>query len=174
MIGTQSGLSRLGGAVSRCLARSARTIGEASRASGGTSVVEFAVSAPVLLGLLVPVADLGMAFGQRQQVEQAVQAGAQYASFHPWHSNAANEIADVVRGATSISGLSVTPAPYQVCGCPTGTSVTMETCGSTCANGQSTGYYVVVSAQAPYTATLPYSALPNQIPLTAQSTVRIR
>jgi Flp pilus assembly protein TadG len=144
------------------------------RAKGGTSAVEFALAAPILMGLLVPVADLGTAFAQRQQVQQAVQAGAQYASFHPWHSNSPTEIADAVRAASPLSGISVTPAPFQVCGCPTGSAVTSATCGSTCSNGQIAGYYVVVTAQASYTPVLPYSALPDQVSLTGQSTIRIR
>jgi Flp pilus assembly protein TadG len=145
-----------------------------ARSTNGTSVVEFAVAAPVLLGLLVPVADLGMAFAQRQQVQQAVQAGAQYAASHPWHRDAPNDITNAVRAASPISGLSVTPAPYQACGCPSGSAVATVTCGATCANGQIAGYYVVISAQLPYTPVLPYSALSDQVTLTGQATVRIR
>ena len=143
-------------------------------AKSGTSAVEFAVAAPVLMGLLVPVADLGIAFAQQQQVQQAVQAGAQYASFHPWHTNSPTQIADAVRAASAHSGISVNPAPYQVCGCPTGSAVTSATCGSTCSNGQTAGYYVVVTAEASYAPVLPDLALPDQATLTGQSTVRIR
>jgi Flp pilus assembly protein TadG len=152
----------------------ARSGAAMARSTNGTSVVEFAVSAPILLGLLVPVADLGMAFAQRQQVQQAVQAGAQYAASHRWHRDAPDEIATAVRAATTISGLSVTPAPYQVCGCPSGTAVATMTCGTTCSNGQTAGYYVVIGAEVSYTPVLPYSALSSQTTLTGQSTVRIR
>jgi Flp pilus assembly protein TadG len=154
--------------------RLSRRVAGLARSTRGTSAVEFAVAAPVLLGLLVPVADLGMAFAQRQQVQQAVQAGAQYAASHPWHRDAPNDITSAVRAAGPISGLSVTPAPYQVCGCPGDTAVLTMTCGTPCANGQTAGYYVVVSAELPYTPVLPYSALSNQVTLTGQATVRIR
>jgi Flp pilus assembly protein TadG len=154
--------------------RCARSLAGLLRAKDGTSVVEFAVSAPILLGLLVPVADLGMAMAQRQQVQQAVQAGAQYASSHPWHRNSPSDITNAVLAANSISGLAVTPAPYQACGCPSGTAVTTVTCGATCSNGQVAGYYVVISGEVPYTPVLPYSALSDQVTLTAQATVRIR
>jgi Flp pilus assembly protein TadG len=143
-------------------------------ARDGTSAVEFAVSAPILLGLLVPVADLGIAYAQRQQVQQAVQAGAQYASFHPWNSNSPTAIANAVSSASTLSNISISPSPYQVCGCPNGSAITSTTCGSTCSNGQTAGYYVVVSAQLPYTPVLPYSTLADQVTLTGQSTVRIR
>jgi Flp pilus assembly protein TadG len=143
-------------------------------ARDGTSAVEFAVAAPILLGLLVPVADLGIAFAQRQQVQQAVQAGAQYASFHPWNTNSPTDIANAVKSASTLTGISITPTPYQVCGCPNGTAITSATCGNTCSNGQTAGYYVVVNAQLPYSPVLPYSALADQVTLTGQSTVRIR
>lgn len=144
------------------------------RDTGGTSAVEFALSVPILLALLVPIADLGIAFSLRYQVQQAVQAGAQYASLHPWNSNSPTEIADAVRAASALDGITVTPAPAQLCGCPSDSAVTMATCGSTCSNGETAGYYVVVNAQLPYNSVLPYSALGDSTILTAQSTVRIR
>jgi Flp pilus assembly protein TadG len=143
-------------------------------ANAGTSVVEFAVAAPVLLGLLVPAADLGVAFAQRIQVQQAVQAGAQYASFHPWNTNSPSDITNAVKAASTLSGISVSPSPYQACGCPNGSAIASATCGGTCSNGQTAGYYVVVNAQLPYTPVLPYSALADSVTLTGQSTVRIR
>jgi Flp pilus assembly protein TadG len=143
-------------------------------ARSGTSVVEFAVAAPVLLGLLVPVADLGVAFAQRVEVQQAVQAGAQYAAFHPWSTSAPSDISNAVLAASPLGSISVTPAPYQACGCPSGSTITAATCTSTCANGETAGYYVVITAQAPYSPMLPYSALGDSVLLTGQSTVRIR
>src|SRR5438045_3725620 len=59
----------------------------------GTSAVEFALAAPVLLALLVPLADFGIAFSEQLQVQQAAQAGAHYAALHPWNSNSATTIA---------------------------------------------------------------------------------
>ena len=63
--------------------RWARRLAALVRSDGGTSAVEFALAAPVLLGLLVPMADLGMAFSQQIKVQQAAVAGAQYAALHP-------------------------------------------------------------------------------------------
>ena len=144
-----------------------------ARAKRGTSAVEFALSAPILVGLLVPVADLGMAYSDKIMVQQAAQAGAQYAALHPWHSGAATEIANAVTSATTLP-VAATPAPRQICGCPSGSAVTEVTCGSTCSNSEIAGYYVLVSAQLPYTPVLPYSALGNSVILTAETTVRIR
>jgi hypothetical protein len=99
--------------------RSAGCVAGLMRASGGSSAVEFALAAPVLLGLLVPVVDLGMAFSQQIKVQQSAQAGAQYATTHPWTSTSATAIANAVTAASTLTSLTASPAPSQSCGCPT-------------------------------------------------------
>jgi Flp pilus assembly protein TadG len=140
------------------------------RATGGHSAVEFALAAPMLLGLLVPVADLGMAFSQQIKVQQAAQAGAQYAVLHGYNNSA---ISSAVTAATALASVSASPAPSETCGCPTGTTITTATCGATCADGEAAGTYVFVNAQSPYTPVLPYSVL-GAVTLTAQATVRVQ
>jgi Flp pilus assembly protein TadG len=154
--------------------RVAGVVGALAQARRGVAAVEFALSASLLLGLLVPVADLGIAFSQRHQVQQAVQAGAQYAAAHPWHKDSPTAITNAVLAASRLSGIAATPAPYQACGCPSGDAVTMASCGSTCSNSEIAGYYVVVNAQLSYRPKLPYSTLGESVTLAAQSTVRIR
>jgi Flp pilus assembly protein TadG len=156
------------------LRRAANILAALRRAKGGTAAVEFALAAPVLLGLLVPVADLGIAYSEKNQIQQAAQAGAQYAAFHPWNTNSPTDIANAVRTASNLPGVAATPAPTQLCGCPSGSAVTAASCTSTCSTGESAGYYVVVNAQAPYTPKLPYSVLGDSVTLAAQSTIRIR
>jgi Flp pilus assembly protein TadG len=158
------------------------------RCNRGVAAVEFGLAAPVLLAVLIPVADLGMAFSQEQQLRQAVQAGAQYAASRPWDQNAPSAIAGTVISATPLSGISVSPAPYRICGCPTQSggsggssgntkpgseSIITATCGSTCAEGQIAGYYAIVSAQLPYTPILPYSLLGSSTTLSAKSMIRV-
>ncbi len=144
----------------------------------GTSAVEFALSAPILVGLLVPMADLGMAFSDQIQVQQAATAGAQYAALHPWNSTSATAIANAVTGASTLPSVTASPAARQICGCPSSPNVSPPvapvTCNRICPNGQTAGYYVVVNAQAPYTPKLPYSALGSAVILTAQATIRVR
>ena len=143
-------------------------------AERGDAVLEFALASPLLVALLVPVADLGIAYSEQIQVEQAVQAGAQYAIFHPWNSSSARAISNAVLAASTLSTIAASPAPAQTCGCPSGSAVAAASCGSICTDGQSAGYYVTVNAQAPYTSPMPYSMLGSSVILTAQSTVRIR
>ena len=150
------------------------------RAEGGASAVEFALLAPALLAFIVPVIDLGMAFSSQIKVQQAAQAGAQYALL--WGGSNASNIESVVTGATTLS-VSASPAPSQSCGCISGTTVTLSgtpPCSpangvATCANGLTPGTYVTVNAKASYTPLLPYaSVLSNPTTLTAQSIVRIQ
>ena len=47
--------------------------------SAGNAAIEMAVIAPVLVLLLVGIADFGMAVYRKMQVQHAAQAGAEYA-----------------------------------------------------------------------------------------------
>jgi len=140
------------------------------RAERGNAAIEFALATPILIGLLVPVADLGMAFSQQIKVQQAAQAGAQYALLHGYSSSA---ISNAVTAATTATVLA-TPAPTTSYGCPTGTTIAAAANGSTCADGETAGSYVFVNAQSAYTPTLPYSVLGSGVTLTAQAAVRIQ
>lgn len=136
----------------------------------GTAAVEFAFCATILMAMLTPVIDLGMAFYQQMQVQTAANAGADYAMVHGWNSTA---ISDAVTGATPLS-ISVNPAPAESCGCPNGTAITAATCSSLCANGHVAGTYVTVSAQATYVPVVPYSILGSSTTLQGSATVRIQ
>jgi Flp pilus assembly protein TadG len=140
------------------------------RAPEGNAAMEFGLVAPMLGALLVPLIDLGIGFYQRMQVQDAAQAGAQYAMTHGWNSTA---IQNAVTSATTLS-ISASPAPVRSCGCPGTASVVSAACGSTCTDGHPTGTYVTVSAQALYTTLVPYPALGSSVTLSAQSTARIQ
>ena len=153
--------------LQRSMGRLAHLVGS----ERGNAAIEFALATPILLGMLVPVADLGIAFSQQLQVQQAAQAGAQYALLHGFNSSS---ISTAVTAGTTLSSVSAAPAPTQSCGCPTGTTIAAATCTSTCANGETAGTYVFVNAQALYTPALPYSVLGTGVTLTAQATVRVQ
>ena len=137
----------------------------------GAAAVEFALLVPVLLAVVIPVVDLGMGFYQKMQVEDAAQAGAQYALAHGFNTAA---IQNAVTSTTSLPSITATPAPAQSCGCPAGTSITAASCGSTCSNGLQAGTYVTVNATAVYHPLITYAALGTSVTLTAQSLVRIK
>ena len=141
-----------------------------ARATAGVAAVEFALSMTLLMALLMPVIDLGMAFYQKMQVEAAAQVGAQYAAVHGWDSTA---IQNAITTATALQ-VTAAPAPTTSCGCPTGTAVTPASCATYCPNGQLVGTYVTASAQSTYTPIVPYSLLGSSVTLQAAATVRIQ
>jgi Flp pilus assembly protein TadG len=152
----------------------------------GVSAVELGLTAAFILPPLITVFDLGMAFSQEIKLQQAVQAGAQYASMNVWESSSSptaitNAVTNslpaslqsaiaagigTIAGDFNSDGSVNHSAPYQACYCPTGTSGTYftsadspSTCGTTtCSNGEKSGYYVTVSAKLNYTPVAPYSS----------------
>lgn len=143
----------------------------ANRGEGvaGVSAVEFAFIAPLLLLLLICTVDLGFGFYRKMQVENAAQAGAQYAALKGFDQTA---IQNAVRQATSFAGIEATPSPNEFCGCPSSTGVAIVVCSSTC-SGAAPGVYVQVSAQGLYETMLIYPLLPENYTFVAQATVRV-
>ena len=139
--------------------------------AAGVASIELAVMAPALVMMTICTVDLGMGIYRNMQVQNAAQAGAQYAMAHIFD---ANKIASVVSNTTGLSGISASPPPVQYCGCATSAGVSNVTCGSTCPAGAIYGNYVQVSTQGTYTTILPYPMIANSFTLTAQSNVRVQ
>ncbi len=148
-----------------------RSLGHAADDVRGAAAVEIAILAPVLAVVLVCTADLGLGLFRAMQVQNAAQAGAQYAVARGFTASA---ISAAVTSATSFGAISATPAPVQFCGCPSSAGVTSVTCGSTCTGGSVAGTYVTASATATYTPFLPYPLIPNSFTLVSASTVRLQ
>lgn len=136
----------------------------------GAAAVEFAIFVPLLTLAVVSVADIGLAVLRKMQVEDAAQAGAQYAIMHGFDSSA---ITSAVTNATNSSAISASPAPLKYCGCATGSSITTVTCGSTCTGGTTAGTYVRVSAQASYYTIIDYQIV-STYSFSAASTARLQ
>ena len=141
------------------------------RAPEGNAVMEFGLVAPMLGAILVPLIDVGIGFYQSMQVQDAAQAGAQYAMAHGWNRSA---IQNAVTNATTLPTVNASPQPTRSCGCPGGATVVSATCGSSCSDGKPAGTYVTVSAQAVYKTLVSYPALGSSVTLSAQSTARIQ
>jgi Flp pilus assembly protein TadG len=137
----------------------------------GVAAIEFAVMAASLVLMMVCVVDIGMGFYRKMQVQNAAQAGAQYALLYGFE---ASSIANAVTGATSFSGISASPAPTKYCGCASTSGITSLSCSSTCADGSTPATYVSVSAQGTYDTILPYPLIPNSFALTEKSVVRVQ
>jgi Flp pilus assembly protein TadG len=133
--------------------------------------IEFGLFVPVLAMLTVCTIDLGGAAYDAMQVENAAQAGAQYASVHGYN---VTSISNAITSATSLSGLTVSPAPTEFCGCPSAGGITSATCQSTCSDGSIAGVYVTASATATYTTLIHYPAIPPSFTFVNKATARIQ
>ena len=76
----------LSGRLTVLLRPSLAWIGTLARDCRGVSAVEFGLATPVFLAALSPLIDLGLAFSQQIRVNQAVEAGAQYAAVNQYNS----------------------------------------------------------------------------------------
>lgn len=157
--------------LASCLARAALDFARGrDRGVDGSALVEFAVTGPALVLMMVCAGDLGLGIYRHMQVQNAAQVGAQFAVAHGFNATA---ISSAVSAASSFP-LSVSPAPTQFCGCPSTSGIATADCGSTCASGVSAGTYVTVSTQATYTPVVSYPLLPSSFSFSNQATVRIQ
>lgn len=137
----------------------------------GAAAVEAALLFPILLLLVAGLIDLSLGALASMQVKSAADAGARYASRNAWNVGA---ISAAVTSATGASGIAATPAPSQFCACPTGGTLTPNSCSSACPNGTQPGLYGRVNAQKVYTPFMRVVGLPPSITLTGQSVVRLQ
>lgn len=142
------------------------------RSQEGVSAIEFAMVGGSLAMLLLGVLDFGIGYWDRIQVQDAAQAGAEYAVRSGYDSTS---IQAAVTNATKLSAVQASPAPSQFCGCPNISSgVTAATCSSTCAaDGSTAGTYVTVNAQVSYRTLFAWPGLANPMTLASSVTVRI-
>ncbi len=155
----------------RMLGSLARHVRAAARDERGVAAAEFGILIPLLSLMVVSVTDVGLALYRKMQVENAAQAGAQYAiarGFDP------TGISNAVASATSATGITASPPPVQFCGCPTTTGVSTVTCGTVCTGGTQAGTYTKVSAQATYYTLIDYQIVAATYTYTAQSTARLQ
>ena len=147
-----------------------RALSDADRGRSGSAALEFGLAIPLLLIILMGVAELGFAMHQAMQVYNAVEAGALYAAQNGFDSAG---ITTAVEKATGSQGISATPAPQQFCGCPGVAGIAETSCSSTCSSGSPPGHYVRISAALAHQTILPYPPLPLPKTLTAKSVIRL-
>jgi len=167
-------------ALRPCLAQIGARIGALARDRRGMSAVEFGLAAPVFLAMLTPVIDIGLAFSQQIRVNQAVEAGAQYASSNPYNGTSwASAVSSAITNATTLSLNQSVGA--ETCGCPNSTSTAIvtgsygspPTCTGSCPDASKPGYYVTITANVTYTSVMPYSILGSSATLSSQAVVRV-
>lgn len=138
--------------------------------SSGAAAIEFGVVVPVLTLMVIAVADIGIGVYRKMQVEDAAQAGVEWAIRNGFDSNG---ISNAVTSATNASVIA-SPAPQQFCGCAAGSTVSPVACGTPCPGGALAGTYATVGAQLTYTTMLNYGVVPSTYTFSAQSTARLK
>src|SRR3974390_2151132 len=145
----------------------------------GAALVEFTIFAPLLVIMSIYTMDFGLYFFNNIEVQNAAQAGAQWAIANRVYNSSAIQTA--AKNATNFTTVAVPSS--QFCGCPSTSGVsnlcsTSQTCTcntSTCSNP---GVYVTVTAATPtnkpYKSYVPYGLVPSTYNLTATSTARIQ
>lgn len=111
----------------------------------GVSAIEAAIAMPVLGLALCGTVEFGINVYNRQQLQQAIQAGVQYALFNP------NDTAGVTSAISSAlpasAGATVDPPAY-VCECTDGTSISCSPLG-TCSGGATARRVMTMSVSSP-------------------------
>ncbi|WP_283806402.1 TadE/TadG family type IV pilus assembly protein [Bradyrhizobium murdochi] len=133
--------------------------------------MEFAIMIPLFSLMVISVTDIGLAVYRKMQVENAAQAGTQYAIVRGFNKTA---ISNAVISATNSSAVSASPEPVQFCGCPTGTGINTVSCGTVCPGGAVAGTYAKVSARATYYTLIDYQLVANTYSFNAESTARLQ
>lgn len=135
----------------------------------GIAAVEFALLSPVLLLLIMGTADAGFSLIRKLQLQSAAQAGAQYAAIHGF---SVSSVSGIITGTSSL--ILADPEPKQFCGCATATGLTDVACSVTCANSQTAGTYVRISASSVYKPFFPYPFVGDAVDLMSQATLRLK
>lgn len=135
----------------------------------GISAVEFALTAPFLMALMLGLMDFGSAGIHRMQMANSVRAGLQYAMVRrPVEGDLSAIEAAVDNAAPAASGPRTrTVALY--CQCPDGTATA---CSATCATGDRSSYVSIVM-QEQYQMILGLPFADNQITMRAEGAVQL-
>jgi Flp pilus assembly protein TadG len=169
------------------IARVMRTMRHCLAGKRGNAAVEFALIAPVLLGLLVPIADYGLYIYDQMQLQLAAQAGTEYAAKVGWVPDGIKNAIIQAAPSLNLTADNVTPQPFDAahamfCGCTDGNTIATQTCNdpntgqrATCAKnpGVLVGTYVSVGATYEYHTLFNYPGIPSSQTLSA-STVVVR
>jgi len=156
---------------------------------GGATVIEFACVAGVLALMVLGIIDFGRAFWFRMEVQNAAQAGADWAQYNAFDCGASpspcangvpTKLQNAVIYATDLSltgtNIAVTASSGNAtCGCPTGNGVTMgQTCGDTCTSGTNAygnaSGYATVTVTYNFSPLFPWPALSNPMTLSGSAT----
>jgi hypothetical protein len=144
----------------------------------GAVIIEFALAAPILVTVVIGIADLGMLAAKTAALEGATRVGAEYARNNSTcqsdiqASSCITGIKNAIQRVGNFSPALTFPSdPSPSCECDDGTSIT---CGTTCVGAGKTPNRVLitVTASQAYTPIISWPGIPTS--LTASTEMRIQ
>jgi len=158
--------------------RTMRRISRGFLGSDGTAIVEFAFAAPILVTLVLGIADLGLLAAGTAALEGATRVGAEYARNNSTCQadlggpSCISGIKSAVQSTGNFSPPITFPSdPSASCECDDGIPIT---CGTTCvgAGKVPNRVLVTVTASQAFTPILPWPGIPTS--LTASTEIRVQ
>lgn len=134
----------------------------------GSTAVEFAVLAPILIVLVAGLVDLGQSLYTSMLLRTAARAGAAYAMTNPADTEGARQVVFHSAGMDS-TALEVTANRY--CECPDGSSVS---CSGTCTDGGTISTFVEIKASQRVATVSSYAGLLAPVVLSGKAVFRVR
>jgi Flp pilus assembly protein TadG len=130
----------------------------------GSAAVEFAVTLPILVLVLIGIFDYGQAVNLSTKLQNGARAAAQYALYYPGDAaGTSSNAAKAAQNATNDTSMTVSSVST-TCKCidsSTGViSTTSTSCTGTCATGSTLGHFLTVTTQQTFTPTFNISRLP--------------
>ena len=148
------------------------------RGSDGTALTEFALAAPILVAVVLGIADLGLLAARNAALEGATRIGAEYARNNSTcqanltGSSCITGIKNAMQNSGSFSPAITFPSdPSPSCECDDGSSIT---CGTTCVGAGKTPNRVLitVTASQAFTPIWSWGVIPTS--LTASTEMRVQ
>lgn len=136
------------------------------RSQSGTAVVEFALVAPVLIFLMIGLIEVGRYLYFGIMAAHAAETGAQYASQSLTNAQNGNGISSAV--TSDSPGVTWVVTPNWVC-YSNGNSVNCPALNSS----SSITRYIQITVNANFQSLLNYPGIPNNIPISASTTMRV-
>ncbi len=158
------------------------TMRRGAASKDGNAAVEFAIIAPVLLGLLVPVADFGIYIYDQMQLNLAAQAGMEYAARNGWVPAGIQQAAINASPTLKLTAQNVNSSEF--CGCPSGNTIAQQNCNDPntgqqahCGNNAANplvGTYVNVTTTFQYNTLFHYPGIPDSQTLSSGTNLAFR
>lgn len=139
--------------------------------TSGAAAIEFGILVPLFGLMVISVADIGLGVYRKMQVEDAAQAGAQYAIARGFDTSG---ISGAVTSAVNSTAVTASPTPIKFYGCLNGTDINVVPSGTSCPDGTQARTYTTVYAQGNYSTLFNYGVVPEAYTINAQSTVRLQ